>query len=81
MEDLLNNQENIRFSGAGASNKNGAEERAIKKLVTTSRTMLMHAAIIHPEETLYTDIWTMAMDYNVWINNKIPAMKYGLSGI
>ena len=30
MEELLNNQKKIRFSGTGASHQNGAVERAIK---------------------------------------------------
>ena len=30
MEELLNNQQKIRFSGSGASHQNGAAERAIK---------------------------------------------------
>ena len=39
MEEMLNNQQKIRFSGAGASHQNGAAERAIKTVVTMSRTM------------------------------------------
>ena len=44
-------------------------------------TMLMHAALICPEDTLTTDIWTMEMDYYLWIYNRIPDMQYGLSAI
>ena len=36
-EDLLKKQENIRFSGAGASHQNGASEHSIKTLVTMAR--------------------------------------------
>ena len=75
MEDLLNNQQNIRFSGAGASQQNGAAERAIKTVVTMKRTMLMHDALRCPEETLSTDIWPMEMDYSVWVYNLIPDMQ------
>ena len=46
MEELLKNQQKIRFSGAGASHQNGAAERAIKTVVTMARTMLMHAELI-----------------------------------
>ena len=48
MEELLKKQQKIRFSGAGASHQNGAAERAIKKVVTMARTMLMHAVIRCP---------------------------------
>ena len=61
MEDILKKQKNIRFSGAGASHQNGESERAIKTLVTMSRTMLMHAALRCPEDTFSTDLRKMAM--------------------
>ena len=81
MEDLLKKQKKIRFSGAGASHQNGAAERAIKTVVTMARTMLMHAALRCPEETLSTDLWPRAMDYTVWVYNRTPDMQYGLSAI
>ena len=77
----MKNQKNIRFSGAGASHKNGAAERAIKTVVTMTRTMLMHAALRCPEEKFSTDLWPMEMDYAVWVYNRIPDMQSGLSAI
>ena len=65
MGELLKKQQNIRFSGAGASHQNGAAERAIKTVVAMARTMLMHAALRCPEETFYTDIWPMEMYYSI----------------
>ena len=62
MEELLKKQKNVRFSGAGASNQNGATERAIKMVVTMERTMLIYAEIRCPHDTFYTDIWPMEMD-------------------
>ena len=67
MEELLKKQQKIRFSGSGSSYQNGATERAIKMVVTITRTMLMHAALRCPEDTLSTDLWPMAMDYTVWV--------------
>ena len=81
MEDLLKKQQNIRFSGAGASHQNGAAERAIKAVVTMARTMLIHAALRCPEDTLSTDIWPMAINYDVWVCNRTPDMQSGLSAI
>ena len=43
--------------------------------------MLMHAAIRCPEDTLSTDLWTMAMDYSVWVYNRTLDMQSGLSAI
>ena len=71
----------IRFSGAGASHQNGAAERFIKTVVTMARTILMHAALIFPEDTLSTDLWPMAMDYAVWVYNWIPNIHTRLSAI
>ena len=48
MEDLFKNQQNIRFSEAGASHQNGAAERVINTVVTMSITMLIHAALRCP---------------------------------
>ena len=81
MEELLKNEQQIRFSGAGASHQNGAAERTIKTVVTMARTMLMHAVLTCPEDTLSTDLWPMTMDYDVWVYNWIPDMKSGLSAI
>ena len=81
MEELLKKLKKIRFSGAGASNQNGAAERAIKTLVTMARNMLMQAALRCPEDTLSTDIWPMAMDYVVWVYNRIPGMQSRLYAI
>ena len=77
MEDLLKNQQNIRFSGAVASHRNGSSERAIKTIVTMERTRLIYAEIRCPHDTFYTDIWPMAMDYSVWVYNQIPDMQSG----
>ena len=59
IEELLEKQRKIRFSGAGASHQNVVAERDIKMVVTMASTTLMHAALICPEETFYTDIWTL----------------------
>ena len=81
MEELFNKEQNIRFSEAGASHRNGAAECAIKMVVTMARTMLMHAAFRCPEDTLSTDVWPMAMDYAVWVYNRTPDMQSRLSVI
>ena len=41
----------------------------------------MHAVLICPEDTLSTDIWTMTMDYAVWVYNRITDIQSGLSAI
>ena len=78
MEEMLNNQPNIKFSGDGASHKNGSSECAIKTLFTMSETVLMHSALRCPDDTFSIDICTMLMDYSVWVYNLIPYMQSGL---
>ena len=51
MEELLNKQQNIRFSGSGVSHKNGSSDRVINTVVTMARTVFMHAALRCPEDT------------------------------
>ena len=41
----------------------------------------MHAALRCPDDTFSTDLWPMAMDYDVWVYNLIPDMQSGLSAI
>ena len=81
MEELLKKQQKISFRGAGASHQNGAAKRSIKTVVTMARTMVMHAALRCPEDTFSTDLWPMAMDYDVWVYNRTPGMHSGLSAI
>ena len=75
MEELLKKQQNIRFSGAGASHQNGAAERAIKTVITMARRILIHAELRCPDEILSTDPWPTAMDYAVWVYNRTPDMQ------
>ena len=65
MEELLKKHQRISFSGDGASHQNGAAECAIKTVLAMERTMLMHAELTYPDDTLSTDIWPMKMYYAV----------------
>ena len=77
----MKKQQKIRFSRDGASHQNVVAERAIKRVVTMSRTMLMHAALRCPEDTLSTDLWPTAIYYAVWVYNLNPDIQSGLSAI
>ena len=48
MERLLKKRQKRRFSGSGASHKNGSEKRTIKTVVAMARIMLIHAALRYP---------------------------------
>ena len=81
MEDLLKKQQYIIFIRAVSAHQNGAAERAIKTVVNMTRTMLIHPSLGFPDDTLYTDLWPMAMDYTLWVQNRIPDMQSGLFDI
>ena len=49
MEDIFKKQQNISFSGAGASHQSWAVEHAIKEVVIMTKSVLMHAALRCPE--------------------------------
>ena len=75
MEELLKKQRKKKFIVAGASHKNGLTESAINTVIT------MASALRCTDDTLFTGIWPMSMYYAVWVYNRIPDMKSGLSDI
>ena len=81
MEELLKKQKKIRFIGTGTSHQNWASESTVKVVVTMKRTTLVHATLRCTEETMSNDICAMAMDYAVWVYNRIPDIKSGSSAI
>ena len=52
----MENQKKIRFSGSGASHKNGSSEFSIKKVGTMVRTMIINDVLICTKDTFYNDI-------------------------
>ena len=72
MEDMLKKHQKIRFSGSDASHQNDAADRSIKTVVTMSKNMLTHNALIFPDDIFPPYPWTMAMEYSVWIYTRIP---------
>ena len=79
LEELLQNQQTIRFSGSGAAHQNGVAERAILNVVNMARTMMLHSAMRSADGSLNTDLWPMAMDYAAWIYNHLPRRDSGAS--
>ena len=78
MAEILKNEQFLTVSGVGAHHQNGVAERAIRTVVTKSRTMLLHAMLRWPDETT-TDLWPMAMQHACDLNNIIPKINDGSS--
>jgi hypothetical protein len=68
----------LQFSGIGAHHHNVIAERAIRTVTTCARTMLLYSMLHWPEETTL-DLWPFAIDYAVYLWNRIPCEKSGLS--
>ena len=71
----------IQFSGSHTGFQNGVAEQAIQTIVNMARTMMLHAALQTPEKEINPDLWPMAMDYAVFIYNRIPNQSTGYSPI
>ena len=78
MEELLKKQQKKRFSGAGASQQNGAAERAINTVVDMPSAILIQAWMICHKYTLSIDFglrkWTML--YGSKVGSLIYSMVY-----
>ena len=68
----------LDFCGVGAHHHNGVAERAIRTISTCARTMILHAMIHWPEQTSL-DLWPFAVDYAVFLWNRMPREKSGVS--
>ena len=68
----------LDFSGVGAHHHNGVAERGIRTISTCARTMLLHAMLHWPEQTTL-DLWPFAVDYAVFLWNRMPREKSQIS--
>jgi transposase InsO family protein len=71
-------QQIVHFAGTGAHHHNGAAERSIQTVMSMARTMMLHAAI-HWPEMADPSLWPFAVEYAVYIYNRVPDPSTGLS--
>ena len=77
-DDLLQREQTINYSGVGAHHQNGIAERAIHTVSESAHAMLLHAAMHWPQE-VSMDLWPFAIDYAVWLYNRMPRMDNGFA--
>jgi len=77
-KDLLLLGQTMVFSGVGAHHQNGVAERAIRTISESARAMMRHAAIHWPDATTL-DLWPLAVDYAVYLWNRMPAKDSRMS--
>eukprot|EP00804_Cyclotella_cryptica_P012739 CCRYP_019202-RA/>CCRYP_019202-RA protein AED:0.43 eAED:0.27 QI:0/0/0/1/0/0.5/2/0/558 len=70
--------QSLRFSGVGAHHQNGVAERAIQTVTNMARANMLHATLHWPDRS-FIDLWPLAMNYAVWVYNKLPQSGVGLS--
>jgi hypothetical protein len=77
-KDLYIRGQTMSFSGVGAHHQNGTAEKAIRTISESSRAMMLHAALHWPEQ-MSLDLWPFAIDYAVYLWNRMPRMDSGVS--
>ena len=61
----------MSYSGVGAHGQNGVAERAIQTVVTSARTMMLHQALLWPEQ-FDMRLWPFALDQAAYLYNHLP---------
>ena len=75
--DLDKLSQSIQFSGVGAHHHNGVAERTMRTISTSAHAMLINAMLHWPEETSL-DLWPFAIQYAVYLYNRMPKEASGL---
>ena len=76
--DCISSSQKLSFSGVGAHHQNGVAERNIKTISQWARANMIHAAFHWPEFAT-VKLWPQALDYAVWVFNRLPSVTTGLS--
>jgi hypothetical protein len=71
-------QQVSKFAGVGAHHHNAQAERAIRTIMSISRTMMIHAGIHWPDMAKPT-LWPMAVSHACYLYNHVPNPSTGLS--
>jgi hypothetical protein len=77
-ENLLNQK--ALFAGVGAHHHNGIAERHVQTIMAIARSMTIHSAV-HWPAVADPHLWPMAVRHAVYIWNRMPSEKNGLSPI
>ena len=72
------NRIKFSFGGVGAKHQNGVAERNIKTVAQWARANMLHLATHWPQHASST-FWPQAIDYAVWVFNRMPNMATGIS--
>ena len=76
--DCTYHSQKLSFSGVGAHHQNGVAKRNIKTISHWARANMIHSAFHWPEFAT-VKLWPQALDYAVWVFNRLPSSTTGLS--
>ena len=79
-EAFVPRKQTRKYCGVGTHHQNGMAEPAIGTVSESARAMMLHAAI-HWPENVTLDLWPFAMDYAVWLWNRMPKSCSGIAPI
>ena len=77
-EHCRQREQTVDFSGTGAHHQNAVAERAIQTVTYWARAMVIHAALRWPDQA-NKSLWPFALDYAVWLYNRLPSRETGYS--
>jgi hypothetical protein len=75
-EHCKGQNQDLDFSAPGAKHQNGVAERAIGTLSRMARANLIHL-MIHWPQFCDINLWALAMNYAVWVYNRLPKRSLG----
>ena len=77
-EHLTEFKQVSKFAGVGAHHHNAQAERAIRTIMSISRTMMIHSGI-HWPDMAKASLWPMSVAYACYLYNHVPKPDSGLS--
>ena len=79
-EDLDKRHQEMSYSGVGAHGQNGVAERAIQTVTHSARTMMLHQALLWPEQ-FDMRLWPFALEHAAYLWNNIPDSSYVVNNV
>ena len=67
MDEFIEKDQHIHFSGSSAAHQNGVAKRGIQTVIQSARTMLIHSGMQSTQGNITDKLCPMSIDHAVWI--------------
>ena len=67
MDEFIEKDQHIHFSGTCAAHQNGVAKRGIQTVIQISCTTLIQSAMRSPQGNITAGLWPMDIYYTVWL--------------